>query len=155
MIGKGNEWLTYVLVRQYSARCSTVQWGGEIQYGGTIRRWNRAGRTVCELALQYLRAFLSISTSSWLERGWFRQIIQCFSVHPCCLCDNLCIIVILWWKTWKNFRVTMSSSWHVYLCRVWRFSLRVRSEVRVCARKPVCAHTERAQWWIAFPWMCR
>ena len=143
-----------------AARCFTVRRCSEIQYGGAIRLWNRAGRTVAESTLQYLRVFLSKPSASWLERGWYCKIIQCFCADLCCLCYHKCIMVVLWWKTWKDFRVTMSSSWHVYLCRVWRFSLRVRRWcVRVCARAPLCACRgcgyARIQWWIAFPWMYR
>lgn len=154
--------LTWVasIVPISTARCSSVLRCNEIQYGGAIRLWNRAGRTVAESTLQYLRVFLSKPSASWLERGWYCKIIQCFCVNLCCLCYYKCIMVILWWKTWKDFRVTMSSSWHVYLCRVWRFSLRVRRcGARVCALAPLCACRGRGyariQWWIAFPWMCR
>lgn len=82
-------------------------------------------------------------SSSWLEREWYCEIIGCFCVHSSCLCYNMCGMVIMWWIACKDFRVTMSSSWHVYLCRVWRFSLRVRScSALVCALAPcVCAET--------------
>lgn len=98
----------------------------EIQYGGAIRLWNRAGSAVTESTLQYLRVFLSKSSSSWIERVWNCKLIQCFCVQLYSLCYIMCEMMIVWWKTWKDFRVTMSSSWHVYLCRMWRFSLRVR-----------------------------
>lgn len=71
------------------------------------------------------------------------------------------------WLSGENvtgLRVTMSSSWHVYLCRMWRFSLRVRrwrcGVVCALMRLCVCARIRirgrgyaKIQWWIAFPWM--